>query len=135
MLKSSVNLIEGLIGSILKILYPGFRILIFLNFFGFSADFREHLLKNRRFFKYREIVKYFFRAFKNKINQKKQKMPVHPSHGVFAHICEENVRKIRNLWVYDVLSISKKLHFWPKSSILTLFCLPDRKIFAYKFSP
>ena len=53
---------------------------------------------------------------------------------IYVPIKEENVTKMRILWFFDGFRISKKRHFRPKSSILTTFCLPDKKIFAYKFS-
>ena len=61
-------------------------------------------------------------------------MLVYPFFIIYVPIDEENVRKIRILWVFGVLRNSKKRHFRPKSSILTTFCLPDKKVFGYKFS-
>ena len=61
-------------------------------------------------------------------------MLVSPFFIINVPIDKENVRKIRILWVFGVLRNSKTRHFRPKSSILTLFRRPDRKIFAYKSS-
>ena len=133
MIQNLINLIKGLIEDTLKLLYNGFRILKFSIFFGLAADFREHLLKNRRFYEYREIVKFFFDYSKIYLTKNGTKMPIFPFHSVYAYICEENVRKIGNLWVHDVLSTSKKRHVWPKFSILTLFCLPHKKFLLTNF--
>ena len=61
-------------------------------------------------------------------------MLVNPFSTIYVPIKEENVTKMRILWFFDVFRISKKRHFRPKSSILTTFCLPDKKVFGYKFS-
>ena len=97
MIQNIINLIKGLIEDTLKLLYNGFRILKFSNFFGLAADFREHLLKNRRFYEYREIVNFFFDYSKFNLTKNGTKMSILPSHSVYVHICEENVRKIGNL--------------------------------------
>ena len=61
-------------------------------------------------------------------------MLVHPFCTIYVPIKEENVIKMRILWFFDVFRVSKKPHFRPKSSILTTFCLPDRKISGNKFT-
>ena len=60
-------------------------------------------------------------------------VPVYPFYSVYVPIDQENRTKMRILLVFNIFMISKKRYFRSKSSILTLYCLPDRKIFAYKF--
>ena len=95
------------------------------------ADFREDLFKNRKFPENRKTINYFFNYF---LNKKYLIMLVNPFCTIYVPIEEENLGKMRILWFFDVFRVSKKRHFRPKSSILTTFCLPDKKVFGNKFS-
>ena len=58
------------------------------------ADLQEHLLKNRRFYEYRDIVKFFFDYSEINFTENGTKMSIIASHSVNANICEENIQKI-----------------------------------------